>query len=239
MNNNFLISNHGSVCFNPGTSVLHRIGAEKKIALLVIFFSVISLGDKLALSITGGLLLSGWFISGARVMEIFRCLKRFSWFLLIVGIFPALFTPGKPVDVLFLPVTWEGVETGVLSMSRLALMFLGSILLMRTTPPKNLRRAANWLGERFYWAGNWTQETLEVGIMAVQMIPRICMEAETWMASREYHNYDSRRMGWIGKTWLVAGQAIGWIVFLFANREKLCSQQTLQEKKFVDNHPGR
>ncbi|MBI4390124.1 MAG: hypothetical protein HY580_08080, partial [Nitrospinae bacterium] len=107
------------------------------------------------------------------------------WFLLVIGTFPVLFTPGIPLDSLaFFPiaVTREGVEQGGYALSRFILMFLISYLLLRVTSPGSLIEAAE---KRTAGPGSPPgKEYLIVAVLAFQLVPLLFAEAEALAASR-------------------------------------------------------
>ena len=174
--------------YQPGASLLHRMAPSLKLCIALLFFLLASWGD---LKILGGLMivcLLAMALSHIPLKTVGRFVCAFRWLFLIIGLFPLFTTPGAVVEGLqFLPFTisWEGCQAGLESFLKLLEMFFLSLILVRTTSPQDLMNTM----QRAVIIKNpkWKQTVQEffmTGLWAVQLIPMICVETETFMLSK-------------------------------------------------------
>ena len=103
------------------------------------------------------------------------------FFLLVLGGTPLFFAPGTPLHIFegfVLPVTREGFECGVFTVSRLALMIWLSMILVWTTSPEALLKIVSGSESRFFHEYKVFQEFVLVGALAFQTLPFLLAEAE-------------------------------------------------------------
>ncbi len=201
----------------PGDGPLHRLAVHWKIGLALLLAAGAVLGGWPGIAVLAAAGLTGARLSGYALPRLFVAMKSVFWFLLIAGLFPVLFTPGTPVQAFSgfpLTLTWEGLETGAQNTSRIALMFLISLLFIHTTHPSAWMPAsprqsriasAGWRG--------WVEETLAVAGMAFQLLPLLCIEADRWMAARWKAGKDRLQ----GNVFKKARQAASWLVPLIVS----------------------
>ncbi|MFQ5449611.1 MAG: energy-coupling factor transporter transmembrane component T family protein [Nitrospinaceae bacterium] len=173
--------------FTPGDSMLHRLSPGKKISLALLMVCILGLGHWPGIAAVAAVCLLGLIGSGLRPGGVFRRFRFFLGFLIAVGVFPVLFTPGsgaEPHSGFPLSVTWEGLEAGALATCRLTLMFLVSMILMHTTAPGDLIRPMEEIGGRFSQSRGPIGEIITVGVLAFQLLPIICVETERWFHAR-------------------------------------------------------
>lgn len=172
-------------CYSPGDSPLHRLPVGAKLTLALLMFAGAALGGWRTLSVLTLVCFYGLVVAGLSLAESLANLRKLFWFLLIIGTFPVLFTPGIPLDSLaFFPitVTREGIEQGGYALFRFLLMFLISYLLLRVTSPGSLIEAAE---KRIAGPGRLPgREYFIVAVLAFQLVPLLFAEAEALAASR-------------------------------------------------------
>jgi len=156
-----------------------------------------------------------------------RRLKYFLWFILLIAVFPAFFTPGLPLDGGrgFSPgLTLEGLETAAQTACRLILMFLISMIFIHTTKPTDLFPKRTQGDGRTGGVENFFNEAGTVGLMALQILPHLCVEVEQWWASE----FQSRKKEIRGSLFNKARQTARLLVPLtgsiFANTERFSEQ---------------
>ena len=193
--------------YQPGTSFLHRMRPSLKLILVLTFFLLASWGD---LKILSGLMIV-CLLAMAHIpfKTVGNFVYAFRWLFLIIGLFPLFTTPGAVVeDLAFLPFTisWEGLKAGLESFLKLLEMFFLSLILVRTTSPQalmnTLQKAVIIKNQR--WKQT-VQEFFMTGLWAVQLIPMICVEAETFLLSHLEQENKSKKSG-LKKAWRTASQ---------------------------------
>jgi len=129
--------------YQPGNSVIYRVSAEIKIvcavaiSLSVLFCSNFWFYSGLFLFLTISAAISkssfGFILSGAR---------RYASLIFVSFAFPVFFNSGKHIlsQIGYFKITAEGLTTGVLFASRILLVLIASLLLVRTTSPEKLSR---------------------------------------------------------------------------------------------------
>jgi len=195
--------------YQPGASLLHRMRPSLKLILILMFFLLASWGD---LKILGGLMivcLLAMALAHIPFKTVGKFVYAFRWLFLIIGLFPLFTTPGAVVEGLaFLPFTisWEGLKAGLESFLKLLEMFFLSLILVRTTSPQalmnTLQKAVIIKNQR--WKQT-VQEFFMTGLWAVQLIPMICVEAETFLLSHLEQENKSKKSG-LKKAWRTASQ---------------------------------
>ena len=195
--------------YQPGASLLHRMAPSLKIIFALAFFLLASWGD---LKILGGLMivcLLAMALARIPFKTVGTFVYAFRWLFLIIGLFPLFTTPGASVEELaFLPFTisWEGMRAGLESFLKLLEMFFLSLILVRTTSPpalmNTLQRAV--IIKNPAWK-KIVQEFFMTGLWAVQLIPMICVETETFMLSR-LNEENEKKISGLKKAWRAASQ---------------------------------
>ena len=167
--------------YHPGDSILHTTKTQSKVLLALVFVFVSGTGSGFALLTIAFLCHLGMLVSGISISGGWKRLAVLKIFLLILGGMPLFLTPGTPIglfDGFVLPVTREGFECSVFTVSRLALMIWVSMILMWTTSPESLMQVVAELGTRFSPKSTALQEFVLVGVMAFQTLPYLLAEAE-------------------------------------------------------------
>jgi energy-coupling factor transport system permease protein len=179
--------------YQPGDSILHRMATRSKILWAFIFLIGIALGSGWVQGSLALVLLMALGFSGASLLGFFKRLRAFVWFLLLLGLFPAFFTPGAPVPGLSgLPVSisQEGLLLGGATVLRMVLMFLVSMILLRTTSPRSLVQQIDVFTSWIPWFSEALKQFFLVGLMAFQMLPALCAEAENFLKKEMPENMD-------------------------------------------------
>ena len=215
--------------YQPGTSLLHRMKPSLKLIFVLMFFLLASWGD---LKILGGLMivcLLAMSLAHVPLNTVGRMVYAFRWLFLIIGLFPLFTTPGAVVEGLaFLPFTisWEGLKAGLESFLKLLEMFFLSLILVRTTSPQalmnTLQRAV--ILKNVKWKQT-VQEFFMTGLWAVQLIPMICVETETFMLSK-LNEENEKNISGLKKAWRTASQLGPLMAHLFQQMDEWESELT-------------
>ena len=167
--------------YHPGDSILHSTGACTKILLALACIFVTGTGDGLALLLMFFLCHLGMLVSGMFILDAWKRLAALNILFLVLGVAPLFLTPGTPLyffSEFSLPVTKEGLECSVFTVSRLACMVWISMILIRTTSPESLMGIVSGSRSRFFAKSKALQEFVLVGILSFQILPHLLVEAE-------------------------------------------------------------
>ena len=167
--------------YHPGDSILHSIGARSKILLALVCIFVTGKGGGLALLFMFFLCHLGMLVSGIFILDAWKRLAALKILFLVLGVTPLFLTPGAPLyfsSEFSLPVTKEGLECSVFTVSRLACMVWISMILVRTTSPQSLLEIVYGSRARFFAKSKALQEFVLVGILSFQILPHLLVEAE-------------------------------------------------------------
>ena len=153
--------------FRPGDSWLHRRNPlTKLLASLWLLIAAFVLPPIALLALAALVLIAA--ASAGLLGELIRSLRIPAVLFASILIVNALFYPG-PVDRIIaigpVGLSWEGIYFGVVSASRIAVVFLGSVLFLFTTLPDDLLEAlvARGVSHRLAF----------VILSAVQLVPRL------------------------------------------------------------------
>jgi len=111
--------------YHPGDSILHSTGARSKILLALACIFVTGTGGGLALLFMFFLCHLGMLVSGIFILDAWKRLAALKILFLVLGVTPLFLTPGAPLyfsSEFSLPVTKEGLECSVFTVSRLVCM---------------------------------------------------------------------------------------------------------------------
>ncbi len=167
--------------YHPGDSILHSIGARSKILLALVCIFVTGTGGGLALLFMFFLCHLGMLVSGIFILDAWKRLAALKILFLVLGVTPLFLTPGAPLyfsSEFSLPVTKEGLECSVFTVSRLVCMVWISMILVRTTSPQSLIEIVYGSRSRFFAKSKALQEFVLVGILSFQILPHLLAEAE-------------------------------------------------------------
>ena len=170
-----------STGYHPGDSMLHLTGARSKILLALVCIFVTGAGGGLALLFMFFLCHLGMLVSGIFILDAWKHLAALKILFLVLGVTPLFLTPGAPLNFsseFTLPVTKEGLECSVFTVSRLACMEWISMILVRTTSPEALMKIVYGSRSRLFAKSKALQEFVLVGILSFQILPHLLVEAE-------------------------------------------------------------
>lgn len=209
--------------YQPGATLLHRMSPSLKLGLALIFFLTASWGNLIVLCGLMGVCLLAMALAQVPFKTIGTLIYAFRWLFLVLGLFPLFTTPGVSVEWLnFLPFTisWEGMRAGLESFLKLLEMFFLSLILVRTTSPQALM---NTLQKAVILKNpKWKQTVQEffmTGLWAVQLIPMICVEAETFVLGR-LREEDGKKISGLKKAWRAASQLGPLMAHLFQQMDE-------------------
>ena len=210
--------------YHLGNSILHSIGARSKILLALACIFVTGTGDGLALVFMFFLCHLGMLVSGIFILDAWKRLAALKILFLVLGVTPLFLTPGAPLyfsSEFSLPITKEGLECSVFTVSRLVCMVWISMILVRTTSPQSLMEIVSGSRSNFFTKSKALQEFVLVGILSFQILPHLLAEAEEKMRAcwrdGKVQNKDNR---WETLKEMVRS-IIMWVVAALANPERL------------------
>ena len=210
--------------YRSGDSPLHRTAPRTKILLALVLLAVVGTGGGWALFSIALVCQLGLWVSGASLAASWQQLGSFRVLLFILGGAPLFLTPGTPLQLwgeVLLPVTTEGLECGVLVVSRLVLMIWVSMILVQTTRPETLLDALTVTGPGWSSPGKRFQEILVVGVLAFQALPGLFAEAQTEVTKglgQERHRPGANRFD---KVCAAVEILIEWMVSVLSDSERL------------------
>jgi energy-coupling factor transport system permease protein len=210
--------------YRSGDSPLHRTAPRTKILLALVLLAVAGTGGGCALFSIALVCQLGLWISGASLSASWQRLGSFRVLLFILGGAPLFLSPGTPLQLwgeVLLPVTIEGLECGVLVVSRLVLMIWVSMILVQTTRPETLLDALMVTGPGWSSPGKRFQEILVVGVLAFQALPGLFAEAQTEVTKglgQERHRPGANRFD---KVCAAVEILIEWMVSVLSDSERL------------------
>tara|TARA_Y100000310_G_scaffold52914_1_gene48544 strand:- start:518 stop:1216 length:699 start_codon:yes stop_codon:yes gene_type:complete len=224
MTNKTLSITLGESGYRSGDSPLHHTAPRTKILLALVLLAVAGTGGGWALFSIALVCQLGLWISGASLSASWQRLGSFRVLLFILGGAPLFLTPGTPLQLwgeVLLPVTIEGLECGVLVVSRLVLMIWVSMILVQTTRPETLLDALTVTGPGWSSPGKRFQEILVVGVLAFQALPGLFAEAQTEVTKglgQERHRPGANRFD---KVCAAVEILIEWMVSVLSDSERL------------------
>jgi energy-coupling factor transporter transmembrane protein EcfT len=209
--------------YQPGSTLLHRMAPSLKIILALAFFLLASWGHLIVLCGLMGICLLAMALAHVPFKTIGTLVYAFRWLFLILGLFPLFATPGASVEWLsFLPFTisWEGMRAGLESFLKLLEMFFLSLILVRTTSPQALMNTLQKVViiKNPKWKKT-VQEFFMTGLWAVQLIPMICVETETFVLSR-LEEEKNKNISGLRKAWRAASQLGPLMAHLFRKMDE-------------------
>jgi len=209
--------------YQPGTSLLHRLAASTKILTALLLFLLASWGDLRVLCGLMTVCLLAMGLARVPLKTAGSLIYAFRWLFLIIALIPLVITPGAPIEPLsFLPfqVSWEGLWAGSEAFLKLLVMFFLSLLLVRTTSPQALMETLQKVViiKNPTWKKT-VQEFFMAGLWAVQLLPMICVETETFMLTRLNQAEESKKSG-LKKAWRAASQLGPLMAHLFRQMEE-------------------
>jgi len=167
--------------YYPGHSILHTARALTKVFLAVFFIFASAIGNGFSLFAIALFCHLGMLISGVSISDAWKRLVAMKTFLIFIGGMPLFFTPGTQIhlfDVFFLPITVEGFQLAVFTISRIVLMIWISMILVWTTSPESLMKIVAEFGARSFPRSNFLQEFFLIGVLAFQNLPCLIAKAE-------------------------------------------------------------
>ncbi len=224
MTNKTLSITLGESGYRSGDSPLHHTAPRTKILLALVLLAVAGTGGGWTLFSIALVCQLGLWISGASLSASWQRLGSFRVLLFILGGAPLFLTPGTPLQLwgeVLLPVTIEGLECGVLVVSRLVLMIWVSMILVQTTRPETLLDALMVTGPGWSSLGKRFQEILVVGVLAFQALPGLFAEAQTEVTKglgQERHRPGANRFD---KVCAAVEILIEWMVSVLSDSERL------------------
>jgi energy-coupling factor transport system permease protein len=212
-------------------TALHRLQPRTKVLATLALLAFTAWAPGRAMLLPAAAVTLSLHLAGVSPLDALRRLKKFFWFLFAVALFPALFAPGPELSNPLggtLPVSAEGLEAGLYSALRMAVMFLGSWLLMRTTPPEELVTLADRAAARSPWCKEGLGDFFRTGLIAFQMLTPLCQEADRLLhRETEKRSMRPHRLG--GKARLAAGLLAPLVVLVFKEPERFLAAEAAGE----------
>lgn len=134
----------------PGESLLHRWDARcKSLGILTVTFGLLHAGVE-ALLLFSFLFAGTFFLSRLPLKSFLNDLKGWIFFLSVIFLVKAVFSPGPRMEELaWLPVSEEGIRSAFLTCWRLGLILGYGVLFSAVTRPRELRDAITWFLKPF------------------------------------------------------------------------------------------
>ena len=210
--------------YHLGNSILHSTGARSKILLALACLFVTGTGGGLALVFMFFLCHLGMLVSGIFILDAWKRLAALKILFLVLGVTPLFLTPGAPLyfySEFSLPITKEGLECSIFTVSRLVCMVWISMILVRTTSPQSLMGIVSGSRSNFFTKSKALQEFVLVGILSFQILPHLLAEAEEKMRAcwrdGKVQNKDNR----LETLKEMVRSIIMWVVAALADPERL------------------
>jgi len=167
--------------FVLGDSYLHRLDPRTKlISCMFIIFSVLFDAQWFSLLFSILMLMVAIIVSRLKIKRILRGLRRLSLMLLTTFIFQLLLTKGQPVlQAGFVSIAKEGIESGILTLVRLLILYVASSLLTMTTTPIGLATGIEALLAPFSHLKVPVHQFAMIISISFRFVPTILEEAET------------------------------------------------------------
>jgi len=178
----------------PGDSLLHRLDPRTKLAGFVALLVCVFGGQSAVAGAASAIAVFGLACaSGVGIRVWWWGLARFSWMLLIAAGFNAvLHKGGLPIVVLGheLPLTHEGLVTGLKFGAELVQAIMLSMILTFTTTPRDLTRGCERLArplERFHVP---VREFAVVTLLAMRFVPLLQLELRAIVDAQKSRGVD-------------------------------------------------
>ena len=179
-----------------GDGFLYRVEARWKLVGAFLFLIGIALSAWQGLFILALFCLWALRVSNISLREYLSGLKPFIWFLLVVTLFPILFSSGLSFSSVQHSVSTFNIQIWSYagqSLLRLLLMFTISSILLRTTPVESILEPMNRFVDRNRWLGGFGRDLVVVGGLSLKMLPWVCQRAESWISNDLNHPSNSMK----------------------------------------------
>jgi|TARA_B100001079_G_scaffold269591_1_gene282120 energy-coupling factor transport system permease protein len=220
-----LVKTDNKFCgYQPGESALHIANIRIKFLLALALIVATGTGNGLTLLSIALLCHVGMLISGVSVIKAWKRLGDFKIFLLVLGGLPLFLTPGNSIQMfegITLPVTGEGLECGVFTVSRLALMIWVSMIMMWTTSPESLMRSISGSCSNVFPGSHSLREFVLVGVLAFQILPDLLAEAEEKLRGSVGHSKLEEKVSRFEIIKVKVQSLIAWALAVLAEPERL------------------
>lgn len=200
-------------------SMLHSVKPEYKLALAFLMIISASIGGAVILGPLLAACLTGFYLAGVSFPKVLKGLKSFIVFLLVLGLFPVIFTEGTPLQMPFyfpLEISQEGLAEGGISILRFLVMVLISMLLVFTVHPSAMVKVMDKRLPAI--KSRALREFIQVGIMAMQALPGLFHEGEKFIAANPGSGIKGRG---ITKVRQIAKLVIPFMVHIFKNMDQM------------------
>lgn len=210
--------------YQEGRTFFHTLAPGWKLATGLVLLLAVSAGSFPVLMYVFLALVLALVVAGIPLSSLLGLLRSLRWLLLMIGLFPVMFTPGTQIAGLGglpFPLTWEGLELGMLSCLKLITMFFISILVTRTTPAHQLIDCVR--GWVVVPVPSWKEKILEVftiGLWALQLIPVVCVEAERFILDEIDRMKSNNKKAGVREAWAAALLLAPLMSYLIGNLDR-------------------
>jgi energy-coupling factor transporter transmembrane protein EcfT len=174
--------------YSPGESALHKINPTIKIWVGISMIIAVALSDIKILCMLMLINISCLHLAGISLGHILRGLRHFTFFFLVLILFPAIFTEGTPLPMpsfIEFHISVEGMISGGTAVLRFMVIVLVSMLLTRTIHPIDLVKSLEKMTPKKYLGHGSIYEFFRVGVLSMQVIPYLFSEVEKFVASNK------------------------------------------------------
>jgi len=170
----------------PGESIVHQLDPRTKILATFLFIALLFLVDTFTGYALGALLLfSIVLLSRIPVKFVLRGIRPLAFIIVLTLCLHFFMTEGRVLfQFWFLKLTYEGLIRGLMMVSRLILLIIGSSLLTLTTSPILLTDGIESLLKPFKVIGVPAHELAMMMTIALRFIPTLVEETEKIMKAQ-------------------------------------------------------
>lgn len=168
--------------YTPGVSFIHRLKPEIKLAALMLLALAVLFHTNLWLYVGLGALLAA--AAACARIPLVLCLKtarRYIFLIAVALLFPIFFNSGSTVwvEIGFLKITQEGLLTGSAFAIRILFLVFASLILVRTTSPREMTRAMALMLSPLEYLGISRQRTAAILSLSWEAVPFV------WESARQ------------------------------------------------------
>jgi len=170
----------------PGESIVHRLDPRTKILTTFLFIALLFLVDSfIGYGLSALLLLLMVVLSQIPVKYVLRGIRPLMFIIILTLCLHFFMTDGRVIfQIWFLKLTHEGLIRGLMMVSRLILLIIGSSLLTLTTSPILLTDGIESLLKPFKVIGVPAHELAMMMTIALRFIPTLVEETEKIMKAQ-------------------------------------------------------
>ncbi|MGN0606585.1 MAG: energy-coupling factor transporter transmembrane component T family protein [Oscillospiraceae bacterium] len=176
----------------PGDSIIHRLDSRFKIILTALYIIMIfSASSYTGMAIGAVYVIIAYMVSKISMIMIWKNLKHILPVLVVTAVMNVFFIDGEPLlEIGFITVTYEAVESAIFMILRIVLLIAGSSLLTYTTSPIALTDALERLMSPLKKIKVPVHELAMMMTIALRFIPTLIDETDRIMSAQKSRGAD-------------------------------------------------